>query len=241
MPVPFRIVAAVLALALLGGCAPPGLEAWPGAALLAGPVAWQRAVSAVASITVTVPGLAGHRQGSGFFVRPNLLVTDFHVVAEADRLLTITLADGTVLPWARVRLISRPYDLALIETPPVGVASLPLSPAARRQGRVAALAGRWVRTACGVQAAEAVVIGMGHHRPPGRPEIVDLVLLSPTSVCRGFSGGPVLDEAGQVVGVVRGIVVGSAAPGRLTLPLVDTVPAATAVRHLRDALAELGM
>ena len=114
--------------------------------------------ASVASVTVTVPGWQGYRQGSAFAVRPTLFVTDFHVVAEADRLLTIPLADGTVLPWSRMRLISRPYDLALIETPAVPLVPLPIAAGARQGERVAALAGRWVRTSCGVQAAEAVIL-----------------------------------------------------------------------------------
>src|SRR3990170_988559 len=84
-----------LAFALLAGCAPPPLAEWRGAAVVAEHPARRRAADAVASLTITVPALGGYREGSGFFVRPTLLVTDFHVVAEVDRLLTITLADGT--------------------------------------------------------------------------------------------------------------------------------------------------
>lgn len=58
------------------------------------------------------------------------------------------------------------------------------------------------------------------------------------SVCQGFSGGPVVNEAGEVVGVVRGAFVESPPQTPLTVARVDAVPAATAVRHLRAALAE---
>lgn len=143
MPATRRFPAPLLVLALLCGCAPPVLEEWPGAAIVAGHPAWVRAAASVGSITVTIPGRRWYRQGSGFFVRPTLLVTDFHVIAEADRLLTIALPDGTVLPWSRIRLISRPYDLALIETPPTGILPLPLGSGARPGERVVALAGRW--------------------------------------------------------------------------------------------------
>ncbi len=238
MTTPQRIAAVFLSLALPAGCAAPSLEEWPGAAVLWNHPAWRRAADSVVSITVTVPALRGYREGSGFFVGPNLLATDFHVVAEVDRLLTIRLADGTVLPWARVRLISRPYDLALLETPPVEVVPLSLAQGVGEGERVAALAGRWVRTACGLRAAEATVVGFGLHRPPGRPETVGLVLLTPSSVCRGFSGGPVLNEGGEVVGVVRGAWVGQSIPPGLVLPAVEAVAAATAIRHLRQALGE---
>ncbi len=69
-----------------------------------------KAAAPVASLTVTVLGLRWYRQGSGLFARPTLLITHFHIVAEADRLFTITLADTAPLPWSRIRLVSRPRE-----------------------------------------------------------------------------------------------------------------------------------
>lgn len=93
-----------------------------------------------------------------------------------------------------------------------------------------AQAGRWVSTVCSRDAALVEVKSVAVARPSearssrfpaggpaesaaGGPSAegawpVELLILSPDQVCKGFSGGPVLNMRGEVIGVVRAAVRG---------------------------------
>ena len=209
----------------------PGLDLPEGARRVA-----QLARQAVVSITYDYGEGAGggRRSGSGFLIEPRLIVTDYHVVWGRPRFLTIVGPDGRLGPRGRLDTVSQPYDLALIVLekdwhpgPP-----LPLATEIVPGSMALALAGRWVPTACS-RHTSLVRVNTVLVTDPSRGEIL---ILPPTQVCRGFSGGPVLNMQGEVIGVVR-------AGMRARLPGDDPGNrtnilwvAATSVKHVREAL-----
>ena len=83
-------------------------------------------VRRVAASTVRVEGTAclSEREGSGFTVAPDVVVTNAHVVA-GQRRTTVTAPDGRRLP-AVVAVFDTYRDLALLRVPSLGQAPLPL-------------------------------------------------------------------------------------------------------------------
>jgi hypothetical protein len=207
------------------------------------------------------PG-GGRRSGSGFLIEPRLVVTDYHVVWGRPRFLTLMGPDGRLGPRGRLDTISDPYDLALIVLeedwrpgPPLPLADQPLP------GSMAVvLAGRWIPTPCSHHTALVQVQGVRMVRPsrasaqpspgagppgagaadpnegPGNPSEILILASSFEQICPGFSGGPVLNMRGEVIGVVRAGVrrrlPGDGSRGDLEAEWV----AATSVRHVREAL-----
>lgn len=196
----------------------------------------QAARQAVVSITYDYGDGAGggRRAGSGFLIEPRLIVTDYHVVWGRPRFLTIVGPDGGLGPRGRLDTVSQPYDLALIVLekdwhpgPP-----LPLATEIVPGSMALALAGRWVPTACS-RHTSLVRVNTVLVADPSRGEIL---ILPPTEVCRGFSGGPVLNMQGEVIGVVRAGV-RARLPGDNPGNEINTSwVAATSVRHVREAL-----
>jgi hypothetical protein len=203
----------------------------------------------------------GRRSGSGFLIEPRLVVTDYHVVWGRPRFLTIRGPDGRLGPRGRLDTVSDSYDLALIvlEEEWHPGRPLPLATHAVPGSSAVALAGRWIPTVCSHHTALVQVKVVMMARPsrgpsaqspgagqrasaaagqagePGRP--TEVLILPSDQVCQGFSGGPVVNLQGEVIGVVRGSVRRRLpAEGPQGDPETQLV-AATSVRHLREALA----
>ncbi len=101
----------------LVGSAPPPADSGLGAPL----------VARVATSTVKVDGMAcGHRrEGSGFVVGPDLVVTNAHVVAGEDK-TSVLRPDGTSLA-AAVTAYDSDRDLAVLTVPGLGLPALTLA------------------------------------------------------------------------------------------------------------------
>lgn len=131
--------------------------------------------------------------GSGFYVQPNLVLTNAHVVEGANR-VNVVLHDGRRVVGNVVERASDKIDLALVEVPEAGK---PLTLATRSELRV----GTWVASVGhGMGGIWTFTTGMisniypaGHERPVFQTQIP----LNP-----GASGGPVFDSAGNVLGIV---------------------------------------
>jgi S1-C subfamily serine protease len=180
-------MAAESAPASVAGAAPTPTAA--SASALA-PIGLEDLVSRTASAVVMVE--AGNARGTGFFVQPDLIVTNDHVVAGATT-VTVRLNDGSARS-ARVERTVADVDLALLRTS-AGTSStvLPL-------GRVAA-----VRTGQEVIAIGSA-LGLQNTVTRGivsaRRQAGNVVLLqTDAAINPGNSGGPLLDRYGVVVGV----------------------------------------
>jgi serine protease DegQ len=193
------LAAAVGLLLALPGCvtSPPAPTAPPSLPsakrVLAGDSARQQAREV--TVRVRNRGCSFLATGSGFAVTAHRLVTNRHVVEGADQ-LQLDSWDGRSISVA-VHRVAYLHDLALIET----VEALP---------RVARLAGG--DPAPGAEVS-AVGFPLGGPLAQTRGTVVDLVpgahlgetgkvLRFTAAVHHGNSGGPLLDGAGRVVGVV---------------------------------------
>jgi S1-C subfamily serine protease len=136
---------------------------------------------------------AGRAVGAGFAVAPGLLLTAAHVV-EGVSGLDVRLRDGRVVRGEVVERAAGGLDVALVRIP-LDLPVLALAPSAGlRPGRVVATVGH--------PDGNRFTLGTGVvAQEPGEgpdPALVRLQLpLRP-----GASGGPVVDRAGRVVGVV---------------------------------------
>jgi S1-C subfamily serine protease len=156
-----------------------------------------RATAAV--VMVEAPG----SRGTGFFVGPDLIVTNDHVVAGASA-VTIRLNDGGVRA-ARVERTVAEVDLALLRT------ASATAPAILPLGQVGAVrAGQEViaiGSALGLQST--VTRGIVSAR---RQAGTVALLQTDAAINPGNSGGPLLDRSGVVVGVTT-LKIGGRAEG----------------------------
>ena len=159
----------------------------------------QAQVSADEASVFKVVAYAGDvlQEGSGFEVAADEILTNNHVIAGAGRLLVDT-SSGVQLPASLV-VASPTQDLALLSVADLGGSPLPLAPASPTLGLPV--------IAVGYPAGGAEVATTGHilgtaqvHVQSEGGTFLGYVISAP--VQPGNSGGPLLDPAGQVVGVV---------------------------------------
>jgi S1-C subfamily serine protease len=158
-------------------------------------------VSTVTASTVRVNGTAcGVRlAGSGFSAAPDTVVTNAHVVA-GTATTSVLRPDGRTLP-AQVQVFDSQRDLAVLSVPGLGEPALPVGSATT--GETDVIFGH-PRGQAPVRALPAVVarrvtgdIGDIYDRPAGPHQFLVLA----ASLVPGDSGAPMVNHAGQVVGV----------------------------------------
>ena len=182
--------------------------------------AGRQVVSVVAE--VEIDGESFERMGSAFLVGGDALVTAYHVVVGA-RAVRVRLPDGREAETDRVWGLDPTGDVAVLHLDAgaaraSGLRSLAVAPP-ETPGAVAFTAGWPGRT----------------HAPTTAVRYDDLVLgerrlrLSANAVRPGDSGGPLLDEAGRVLGVV---VSGRSTDGDADLLREDVCVAADPTRAL---------
>lgn len=134
---------------------------------------------------------AGNGLGTGFFIEKNIIVTNYHVIDEAKD-LSVIFVDGEVYPVQEVLGYSEKYDIALLKADCTGV---PLS-----------------FNTHDVTVGEKTYsigssLGITHTLIDGRVTNKELLLddvryiLTNTAISSGNSGGPLLNEYGEVMGI----------------------------------------
>ena len=149
--------------------------------------------------------------GSGFFWTPNRIVTNYHVVKDAKQ-LKVTLGDGTVVDAAVVGY-DEDKDVAVLSVKlPASVPAvkpLPLGSSAALQvgQRVYAIGNPF---GLDHTLTSGLVSGLGREiqsGTSGRP--IENAIQTDAAINPGNSGGPLLNSAGQVVGINTAIYSGS--------------------------------
>jgi S1-C subfamily serine protease len=159
-----------------------------------------RLADASSTVQVVAVGCDQESEGSGFVAGRGLVVTNAHVVAGASN---ITVEDRTGSHGATVVLFDPNYDLAVLRTAPLTDPTLPIAPGLVARGTPAAFlgypgGGPFMTSRAGV-VAEFDAFG---HDIYGRGTTLRAVYELRASVEPGNSGGPLVDLAGRVIGVV---------------------------------------
>ena len=183
---------------------------------------------------IIVPQKDGTAYGSGTLVdvkgKHGMIVTNWHVVRDAAGEIMVVFPSG-YRSAARVIKQDRDWDLAaLMIWQPQGVAPVSLSPHAPRPGQPLTIAGYGGGTYRAVQGRCTQYVSPGMHHP------FEMVELS-APARNGDSGGPILNEQGQLAGVLfgtgRGRTSGSYS-GRVGKFLASLVPDIMNVDRVRS-------
>lgn len=181
------------ALAKAGTPVPDGAPAVAEpAAALAAPASLEDVVSRVMPAVVLVETSAG--SGSGFFVRPDTLITNVHVVKD-DAFVKLRRIDGTTVP-ARVDQRSAAFDIAVLKVTAANAAQavIPMGSAnTLRPGQEVITIGSALGTLQN-SVTRGIVSGV---RQSGNATLVQ----TDAAANPGNSGGPLLDRNGVAVGI----------------------------------------
>lgn len=157
--------------------------------------------------------------GTGFFVAPKVIATVAHQVRGAER-IAVHLAGGWVLT-ARPLLVSADSDLALIRVVDVAAPNItPLSVGVPRLGDEVFTIG------CPLGLSHTMTRGVVSH--PERRLNGQVLIQTDLAINRGNSGGPLVNRAGELLGVVQGTL-------RAGQGIHFAIPAGKLAELMRDA------
>ena len=133
-------------------------------------------------------------QGSGFFVRPNLIATNFHVIDGAVKAYAKLVNTATPYTIEGVTATDETNDLALLKVTAHGVTPLPLGDSDAVQiGETVYVAGNPL----GFEGTFSDGIISGRRESFTKKERLQMT----APISPGSSGGPVLNPNGEVIGV----------------------------------------
>jgi serine protease Do len=166
--------------------------------------------------------------GSGFIVdRRGYILTNNHVVEDAEQ-IKVTLTDGRAF---RAALVGgdRFTDLAVLKIDGLGLPTVPLGDSSRLAvGETVVATGSPLWIEGGPSVTTGVVSALGRSmEDPGLPMLHDLIQTD-AAINPGNSGGPLLNLAGQVVGI-----------NTATIPSAHGIGFAIAINTAKPVLREL--
>ncbi len=144
--------------------------------------------------------------GTGFVASKNgVIITNRHVVSDPNAAYTVITRDGTKLEVEKIYR-DPTLDLALIKTKETGLAPLKIGDSSKLKVGQTVIAignalGRFSNTV-----TTGVVSGLGRSIGAGDPfgqevELLDDLIQTDAAINPGNSGGPLLNSAGEVIGV----------------------------------------
>lgn len=172
---------------------------------------------------------------SGIAFTPDLILTADHVV-ERDEDILVVLPDGSQVK-ATIAGRDSGSDLALLRLERAAASSAEPASQDPRVGQIALSLGR--PTQEGIQASLGIVSAIGGPVRTGRGGLLDRYLRTDAIPYPGFSGGPLVDTAGRVIGVnTSGLTRGAS----LAIPInLAWQTAETLARHGRVRREFLGV
>ncbi|MDD5700852.1 MAG: trypsin-like peptidase domain-containing protein [Dehalococcoidales bacterium] len=163
----------------------------------------EHSVVAVETIATREGDLGGSRQimssGSGWFISTDgLVVTDNHVIEGSDNILVL-LRDGRELP-ARLVSTDRSFDLALLKIEAGSTPALKIGDASKMK------VGDWVVVVGnplgqGISAKQGIISRLGVDVSLGGDMNYENMIEVSAAINPGNSGGPLLNLAGEVIGI----------------------------------------
>lgn len=187
-------------------------------------------VERIAPSVVTVRTDIG--SGSGVVFRPDVVLTNQHVVGE-DTTVSIEYADGTSSPGT-VLATDAVTDLAVVRTERVGLPVPQYRTELPRPGEIVLTLGSPLGFENTVTAG--IVSGLNRQIPGSAAQsraLVDLIQTD-AALSPGNSGGALIDTAGRVVGINEAYI----PPAAGAVSLGFAIPAATAVDVAEQLLAD---
>jgi S1-C subfamily serine protease len=163
---------------------------------------------------------------SGVAFRADLILTADHVV-ERDEEISVTLPDGSPLA-ATIAGRDPGSDLALLRLERGGALAAEPAPAEGRVGQLVLALGR--PSPAGIEASLGVISAMGGPVRTGRGGLLERYLQTDATPYPGFSGGPLINAAGHILGINTS---GLARGASLTIPV-------SLAWQVADALARNG-
>ena len=163
---------------------------------------------------------------SGIAYATDLILTADHVVTRDDNLSIVTPAGEEM----GATIVGRDpgSDLALLRASGGGLSPAKIAAAPAKTGQLVLALGR--PSKAGIQASWGVISAIGGPTRTGRGGLLDAYIQSETTPYPGFSGGPLIDTEGGVIGLnTSGLTRGGAL----------TIPASLAWRTA-EALAKFG-
>jgi serine protease Do len=228
------ILAVATLTATLTGCTVTAVEppAPPAPTTQPGPVAGSTAdiVARLAPSVVTVR--TGQGTGSGVVYRPDIVLTNQHVVGDAVDVV-IDYADGTSSPGT-VLATDRVTDLAVVRTARTGLPVPEYHTALPRPGEPVLAIG----SPLGFEGTvtSGIVSGLDRQIPGSAAQsraLVDLIQVD-AAISPGNSGGALLDATGRVIGINEAYI----PPAAGAVSIGFAIPAATAVDIAEQLLAD---
>ena len=153
----------------------------------------QKALAATVSLQMADKNGVPLGQGSGFFVQPNLIATNYHVIEGATQGTAKLVGKDTAYLIEGITAVDKTNDLALLKVTVQGIKPLPLGDSDAVQiGETVYVAGNPLGFEGTV--SDGIISGRRDRNIKER-----LQMTAPISP--GSSGGPVLNSTGAVIGV----------------------------------------
>lgn len=170
-------------------------------------------------------------QGTGFVISPDgVIVTNNHVVADAGGRIEVEFSDGTK---QAAELLGRApdYDLAVLKVAGTNLPTAKLgSSDALQVGDNVVAVGNALALAGGLSVTQGIVSGKGRTVPEETGTRLYDMLQTDAAINPGNSGGPLVNAAGEVVGINTALAGGSQNVGFA----ISIDSAKSVIRLLRD-------
>lgn len=142
--------------------------------------------------------------GTGFVIAKNYVLTNRHVVEDADALVIVDPADSKKLHKGTVVGVAKAFDLALVKCETLSAAPIPICQTTAARGTEVLALGFPVSNVVGsgLKSTRGIVTGLPSKETDG-------MLVSDVQINPGNSGGPLCDSSGRVVGINTAVTASS--------------------------------